>query len=167
MLMNFPFGRFDWFDFRCEVCGFNGLFVDWLGDTLLVNWINLLFGALFWLLQAHPLFILLNVISCEVQIILIGWLSIYHPGKLPYKRKIKSIIGWFQWHPSRTYDYFTRYYETCDSISEFNTYNFLFYILWISPDSFWLKPWGIYLMSVYVIALLKCCNILLYFFFSN
>lgn len=43
------------------------LWIDW-GDTFLVIWINLLIGALFWLIQAHPLFILL-VMSCEVQMV--------------------------------------------------------------------------------------------------
>ena len=35
----------------------------------MVIWVNLLFGALFWLIQAHPLLILLFVMSCEVHMI--------------------------------------------------------------------------------------------------
>ena len=66
------------------------LWIDW-GDTFLVIWINFLIGALFWLIQAHPLFILL-VMSCEVQMVWIGWLRMYHLGNLSRlkKKRLKS-----------------------------------------------------------------------------
>ena len=52
-----------------EIWGSIGsLWIDW-GNTLLISWINLFFGALFWFTQAHSLFTLFNVMSCEVQMI--------------------------------------------------------------------------------------------------
>lgn len=115
------------------------LWIDW-GDTFLVIWINLLIGALFWLIQAHPLFILL-VMSCEVQMVWIGWLRMYHLGNLSrLKKKIKVILCWFQWNPSHRYDYFTSYYDASGSISGFGTKNFLFYTLNLTMWHSGLRP---------------------------